>query len=475
MLRPLRIAQVAPPLELVPPKAYGGTERVVFELVQELLRRGHDVTTFASADSRVPGRHVPTVERALRPAGFEGDAHPFFVQTELEVMRRAGEFDIVHSHLEWASIVLQRALRIPVVATFHGRLDGPWSTDLFRFATPTLVAISENQAHTNPDAPWAAVIHHGLTLRDAPFDRRRGDELCFVGRVAPEKGIVEAIEIARRSGRRLRIAAKVGTQPAERAYAEEVFRPALAAAGSDVEFLGEVGEAERNALFAESYATLMPGSWPEPFGLVAIESLACGTPVVARRVGALPEIVRDGIDGFFGDDAEQMAFMLPRVARLDRGAIRRSALERFSVARMTDEYESLYERLLAADIGAGAPAGTGAGRPGRPSPTDAGYPSPRRDRLPLSRGPAIASVASMSSRRGAWHPVNRGEVRPDDVGAEETRAILVSRRPDDEIPAGQDTDGASLDGPVDAEGASAPLGLAGIPLRSRPGSSGRLD
>lgn len=383
MQQPLRIAQVAPPLERVPPTAYGGTERVVFELVQELLRRGHEVTTFASGDSDVPGRLVPTVEKALRPAGFAGDAHPFFVQTELQVLQRAGEFDVIHSHLEWASILLQRTVDVPVVATFHGRLDGPWSTGLFRFARPAIVAISENQASTHPDAPWAAVIHHGLTLRDAPFDRRRGDGLCFVGRVAPEKGIVEAIEVARRAERRLRIAAKVGTQSTERAYYEDIFKPALEAAGTDVEFLGELDESERNALFAESYATLMPGSWPEPFGLVAIESLACGTPVVARRAGALPEIVRDGVDGFFGDDTEQMAFVLSRVHDLDREAIRRATLARFSVARMTDEYEALYERLVATDATGFADAlragGVGHGRAGG---DQAGA---------LARVPAIAS------------------------------------------------------------------------------------
>ncbi len=401
MLRPLRIAQVAPPLERVPPKAYGGTERVVFELVQELLRRGHDVTTFASGDSDVPGRHVSTVEEALRPAGFDGDAQPYFVRTELEVLARANEFDIVHSHLEWGSILLQRTLPVPVVATFHGRLDAPWAADLFRFATPTLVAISENQARTHPDAPWAAVILHGLTLRDAPFDRRRGEDLCFVGRVAPEKGIVEAIEVARRSGRRLRIAAKIGTQPAEQAYHEEVFRPALEAAGRDVEFLGELAEADRNLLFAESYATLMPGSWPEPFGLVAIESLACGTPIVARRVGALPEIVREGVDGFFGDDVDQMAFLLPRAAGLDRAAIRRSALARFSVARMTDEYENLYERLL-----------TGARDIPAEDAVAASMGPPRRDRMTaVPRPPALASVPALVARRSAWRSPARPETR----------------------------------------------------------------
>lgn len=351
MERPLRIAQVAPPFQPVPPPGYGGIERVVFELVRELVRRGHEVTTFASGDSTVPGRRIATVERALWPAGFDGDPAAHLVRTQLEVLERADEFDLVHSHLEWASLVLARALRVPVVATFHGRLDGAGSADLLRRAAPALVAISRSQAATHPDAPWAAVVHNGLTLPGPPIEAHRGDALCFVGRVAPEKGIVEAIEAARLAGRRLRIAAKVGSRPAERAYHDEVFRPALERAGH-VEFLGELGQADRDRLLAESFATLMPVAWPEPFGLVAIESLASGTPVVARPAGALPEIVRDGVDGAFGDDPAGLARAVDRVGSLDRGEIRRSALERFSAARMTDAYEAVYERVLA-----GAPAG----------------------------------------------------------------------------------------------------------------------
>jgi glycosyltransferase involved in cell wall biosynthesis len=175
-----------------------------------------------------------------------------------------------------------------------------------------------------------------------PFGSKRTDALCFVGRVVPEKGIVEAIEIAVAADRPLRIAAKAGPTAVERDYFENVFRPAMKAAGSLVEYLGELNQPDRDDLFAESYASLMPGSWPEPFGLVLIESLACGTPVIARRIGALPEILRDGIDGFFGDDVAAMAFKVDRVGDLDREAIRESVLDRFSVERMTDRYEAVY-------------------------------------------------------------------------------------------------------------------------------------
>jgi glycosyltransferase involved in cell wall biosynthesis len=346
MTRPLRIAQVAPPLERVPPLAYGGTERIVHGLVVELVGRGHDVTTFASGDSVVPGRHIVTVEEALRPAGFVGDVMPWFLYTIQQVVDQAGEFDLIHSHLEWSSLILARICPVPVVSTFHGRLDLPWAEALFRDAPRGLVAISDNQAGTHPEVPWEGVVHNGLRLDDAPFDRRRGEALCFVGRVAPEKGIVEAIDVARMAGRPLRIAAKIAPGGPERQYYEQVFKPALDAAGSDVEFLGELSQDERDQLFAESYASLMPGSWPEPFGLVAIEALATGTPVIARRIGALPEIIREGIDGFFGDDTQAMAFQVDRVDDLDRAAIRASVIERFSAERMTDGYEAIYARVL---------------------------------------------------------------------------------------------------------------------------------
>jgi len=339
--RPLRIAQVAPPFERVPPAAYGGTERIVHGLVVELDRRGHDVTTFASGDSVVPGQLVATVAEALRPSGFGGDATPHVARTIAEVLGHANEFDVIHSHLEWANPLLAAASPTPVVSTFHGRLDLPWATRLLSAHPHRLVAISKDQAATHPDMDWT-VVHNGLPLRDAPFESERSDDLCFVGRVTPEKGIVEAIEIAQASGRGLKIAAKAGPTPREREYFENVFQPALKAAGSSIDYLGELVQADRDVLLSTSHAALMPGAWPEPFGLVAIEALACGTPVIARRIGALPEIVRDGIDGWFGDDVTAMAFRVDRVAWLDRRAIRRSVLERFSVEAMATAYEDVY-------------------------------------------------------------------------------------------------------------------------------------
>jgi len=343
--RRLRIAQVAPPIERVPPLAYGGTERIVHEVTTQLVRRGHDVTVFASGDSEVPCRLIPTVAKALRPAGDEGDAGAWFETTAAAVLEHAADFDVIHSHLEWWSLPLARKSPVPVVATFHGRLDLPWGDQLFDGAPEGMVAISRHQASTHPNVPWT-IIHNGLTLDDAPFSETRTDAFCFVGRVDPEKGVVAAIDIALRAGRPLKIAAKVGNLAAQQSYFEDVFKPALERAGRSVEFLGELMPPERDQLFAESYGTLMPGAWPEPFGLVSIESLACGTPILARRVGALPEIIREGVDGFFGDDATAMAFYADRLGSLDRVAIRERVLERFSAARMTDRYEELYARML---------------------------------------------------------------------------------------------------------------------------------
>ena len=350
MRGPLRIAQLAPPYEPVPPRAYGGTERVVYELVAELVRRGHDVTTFASGDSEVPGTLVETAPRALWPAGLHGDASGWFVSTIQGVLARAPEFDIVHGHLEWYGPLLAALgaqAGVPVVSTFHGRLDLPWAGGVLAAAPGRYVAISRSQAAAHPRFDWAGVVHNGLRLADAPFGSTPSDALCFVGRVGPEKGILDAIAIAQAAGRRIRIAAKVGTMPAEQAYHDDVFMPAVRRAGSRVEFLGELERGERDALFADSYASLMPGDWPEPFGLVAIESLACGTPILARPAGALPEIVRDGVDGFFAADVEGLAAAVSRVGELDRAEIRTSVVDRFSSARMADGYEAIYAGLIA--------------------------------------------------------------------------------------------------------------------------------
>ncbi len=339
----LRIAQVAPPLEAVPPIGYGGTERIVAELVRELDRRGHQVTTFASGDSNLPGEHVQTVPRALRPIGFADDPSESFRQTVELVLERQNAFDVIHAHLDRWSIELARRARVPVVSTFHGRLDMAWARDAFRNGLRGLVAVSGDQARVHPEASWT-IIHNGVTFRPPPLPATPGEDLCFVGRMSPEKGFPDAIEVARLTGRRLLVVAKVPLRQVEIDYFEAVVRPLLDRA--DVTILGELSEADRDQVVASCRASLVPSAWPEPFGLVVIEALACGTPVLARRAGAIPEILRDGIDGFLGDDAQQLAFLDDRIDELDRTEIRVAALERFSVGRMVDGYEALYRRML---------------------------------------------------------------------------------------------------------------------------------
>jgi glycosyltransferase involved in cell wall biosynthesis len=341
----LRIAQVAPPYEPVPPHGYGGTERIVDELSRELARRGHAVTLFASGDSNAPGELVPTVARALRNNGPETDATAGFVHTLELVLEHEGRFDLVHSHIEFWSMALARAARKPLVVTFHGRLDAPHATEALRDQqAAAIVALSKGHAAQCPGFPWQ-IVYNGLSLDRMPFGSEPGEDLCFVGRIAPEKGVLDAIEIARISGRRLRVAAKEPFLEREKQYYAEVFAPARGRA--DIEEVGELGATDRDALMAASYATLVPSDWPEPFGLTAIESLACGTPVIARPVGALPELIRHGRDGFLGVDAEAMAKSLPAVAGLDRAGIRRHVIEHFSTARMADGYEQIYRSVLA--------------------------------------------------------------------------------------------------------------------------------
>jgi glycosyltransferase involved in cell wall biosynthesis len=232
-----------------------------------------------------------------------------------------------------------------VISTFHGRLDLPWAATLLE-RTPGLVAISRSHAATHPSVEWAGIVHNGLDLERSSLAAHRTEELVFVGRIAPEKGILDAIEVARLTGRTLKVIAKRPVVAHEVEYFEGIFVPALREAGSFVQDLGELSGSERDRIVGASHAMLMPGTWPEPFGLAVIEALACGTPVLARRVGALPEILRDGIDGFFGDDVEHLAFLVDRVDDLDREAIRASVVDRFSAGRMADAYEVIYRRAI---------------------------------------------------------------------------------------------------------------------------------
>jgi glycosyltransferase involved in cell wall biosynthesis len=343
--RPLRILQVAPPMLPVPPPSYAGTERVIAALGDELHRRGHHVALVASGDSKVAYQHIPTVDRSLWSSGFNGDLNAYMQHTIGVAWKAAGDFDIVHVHMEQHSLVFAEYSTTPVIVTMHGRLDAPGLPELMAlYPEVPMVAISESQRRFFPDQHWVATIHHGLPLETMPFSPQPGDYLAFVGRITPEKGIREAIELSRETGIRLRIAAKVHLD-SERRHFEEVVQPAIDA--GDVDFLGEVGPEERDPLYAGAFATVMLGGWPEPFGLVAIESMATGTPVIARQAGALVETVEHGVTGFIVDDVTEAALALERVPELDRRQIRATALRRFSPARMADEYEQAYRRVIA--------------------------------------------------------------------------------------------------------------------------------
>jgi glycosyltransferase involved in cell wall biosynthesis len=344
----LRIGMISPPMLPIPPARYAGTERIVAALVEGLHRRGHHVTLFAPGDSQVDCELLPTIPVSLWSTGYRGDLGAYLNLTLAKVWAVASDFDIIHSHVDTMGLPFARWCPTPVVSTLHGRLDGMGHPALLdEFSDVPLVAISESQRRWSPRSNWVATIPHGLDLGRAPFRAAAGSYLAFVGRIAPEKGIADAVALARTTGLTLRMAAKI-YDPRERALFEEIVAPAID--DRVVEFLGEVGPAERDELYAGALATLMLGAWPEPFGLVAIESMATGTPVIARRAGALPEIIEQGRSGFLVDDLQEAALAVERADALDRRQVRQRALGRFSVERMLDDYERVYAALAGIDV-----------------------------------------------------------------------------------------------------------------------------
>jgi glycosyltransferase involved in cell wall biosynthesis len=342
---PLRIALLAPPMLPVPPVKYAGTERIVAQLASALHRRGHAVTVFAPGDSKVESELVATTPRSLWSTGYRGDIASYLNVTLAKAWELHHRFDVIHSHIETQGFLFARHCPTPVISTLHGRLDGLGYPELIaEFSDIPLVAISASQRRWFPDANWVATIHHGLPLEESPFEPKPGDYLAFVGRVAPEKGVGDAIELARTTGLKLRMGAKV-YDPVE----QELFASVVAPAAADgvVEFLGELGPIERDALMAGALATVMLGAWPEPFGLVAVESMATGTPVIARRAGALPEIVEHNRTGFLVDDLGEAHLAVTRAGTLDRSVVRQRALTRFSVDRMVEQYEATYRQVIA--------------------------------------------------------------------------------------------------------------------------------
>jgi len=338
----MRIAQIAPLAEAVPPKLYGGTERVVSWLTEELVRQGQDVTLFASGDSRSSASCVPVIPEALRLAGIRDHIPSTLVMVD-EVRRRADEFDIIHFHIDTLQFPLFSDVFSKCVTTLHGRLDLRDIQPIFRaFPEMPLVSISDNQRRTMPPVNWIATIHHGLPEQLYQFSGECGSYLAFLGRIAPEKRPDRAIEIAKRSGVPLKIAAKV--DPVDREYFASTIEPLLD--HPLIEFIGEIDETKKGRFLGEALALLFPIDWPEPFGLVMIESMASGTPVIAWREGSVPEVIDHGVSGMIVSTLDEAVAAVDQIRDLDRRAVRRSFETRFTAARMATNYIETFEALL---------------------------------------------------------------------------------------------------------------------------------
>jgi glycosyltransferase involved in cell wall biosynthesis len=341
----MRIAQVAPLAEAVPPHGYGGTERVISWLTEELVRRGHEVTLFASADSSTKAHLVPLVPRALRLAGAM-DSYVVEQALALEsVAQRNQAFDIIHYHCDYHHFPWSRRSSVPTVTTLHGRLDLPGLPRIYgAFPEMPLVSISDHQRLLlGNDFNWVTTIHHGMPLDALEYRGEPGEYFAFLGRASEEKGLDRAIAIARALRTPLRVAAKV--DDVDRAWFERVIRPLLA--GPYVDLIGEIGEDQKSEFLGRAKALLFPIDWPEPFGLVMIEALACGTPVVAFRHGSVPEVLENGKTAFLVGNLEEAIEKAARVDDLDRATCRSEFERRFSAGIMTSQYEAVYERIVA--------------------------------------------------------------------------------------------------------------------------------
>ena len=341
----MRIAQVAPLTEAVPPRLYGGTERVVYWLTEELVALGHEVTLFASGDSRTSGKLEAAWPKALRLDGSVRDANALHMLMLERVRRKCDdeEFDFLHFHLDYYPFSLFARQPTPFLTTLHGRLDLPEHQPVFTtFSSIPIVSISNAQRRPVPQANFIRTIHHGLPanlLSPRPIEP---GYLAVLGRIAPEKGVDQAIGIAQRCGLPLKIAAKV--DPMDREYFEHDIRPLLGLPG--VEYIGEINDSEKSDFLSGAIGLLVPIDWPEPFGLVMIEAMACGTPVIAYNRGSVPEIIEDGKTGFIVEDEISAVADVGRLADLDRGAIRKTFETRFTARRMALDYLRTYQGLI---------------------------------------------------------------------------------------------------------------------------------
>ena len=342
----MKIAQVAPLMEAVPPKLYGGTERIVSYLTDQLAELGHEVTLFASGDSLTKATLEPVWPCALRlDSSMRDYLAPHIVMLE-QVARRADEFDIVHLHLDYLGYPILQRTGAPFLATLHGRLDLPELGPLYAtFDDVPVVSISDSQREPLPQAAYAATVYHGIPARLLLPGFGAGGYLAFLGRISPEKAPDAAIRIAAAAGMPIKIAAKVDN--VDKQYFAEHIEPLLGAA--HVEFIGEIGDDQKSEFLGNAAGLLFPIAWREPFGLAMIEAMACGTPVVAFRNGSVPEVIDEGVTGFIVDNEEEAASAVHRLRGLDRARIRRVFEERFTARRMAEDYINIYRRLIARD------------------------------------------------------------------------------------------------------------------------------
>lgn len=342
------IAQVAPLYESVPPQKYGGTERIVSYLTEELVNQGHDVTLFAAGDSQTKANLVPMTERSLRTDPNSQAPLAHHINMLEKVAQMAGDFDVIHFHIDYLHFPMSRILRLHQLTTLHGRLDLPDLVPLFsEFKDMPLVSISDNQRLPLMHVDWAATVHHGLPKDLYNFHGHPDDYLAFIGRISPEKGVDRAIKIAIQSGMKLKIAAKVDA--VDKDYFEKEIRPLMN--NPLIEFIGEIDDHQKNEFIGNAKALLFPINWPEPFGLVMIESMACGTPVIAFNNGSVPEVMEDGVTGYIVKDCASALKAVQNIDKIDRLQCRKTFEQRFTATRMAKDYVRIYKEIVDGERG----------------------------------------------------------------------------------------------------------------------------
>jgi glycosyltransferase involved in cell wall biosynthesis len=339
----MRIAQISPLFEAVPPKLYGGTERVVYSLTEELVAMGHDVTLFASGDSVTSATLAPMREKALRLDPTVKDwVATYYRMVEL-IYRRKDEFDVLHFHIDYFPLALFSRQKVPYLTTIHGRLDLPEFVETYgTYANAPFVSISNSQRQPIPNLNWARTVYHGMPARLLTPQPVKQEYAAFLGRISPEKGVDRAIRIAGKAGMKLKIAAKVDN--ADKEYYDTLIKP-LIQGNPDVEFIGEINDAQKPDFLSGAHALIFPINWPEPFGLVMIEAMACGTPVIAFNCGSVPEVMDDGVTGFIVNNVDEAVAAVGKIHTLDRVRVRGTFDRRFTAHRMAEDYVDFYEEL----------------------------------------------------------------------------------------------------------------------------------